>query len=141
LQKKYNNFLIDYFDKIGKQKDKDVYSSTDMSRVFERDRKGYFDFLEAFVRFIGKDQNTTLNLIWSTLVASKLPNGVQYYGSGRSAVKSVNPNKFLEDLSQYYPYICAWKIASIANLTKSAILLDDFSMERAFRKPYYLDIA
>lgn len=125
----YHTFITDYFKKVGKHKDKDVYSSTDMSRVFEKDRSGYLDFLEAFVCFIGKDPNIALNLVYSTLVASKLPNGVQYYGAGRSAIKSVNPNKFLEDLSQYYPYICAWKVATIVGLTKSAILLDDIQGE------------
>lgn len=125
----YQGFFDGYFKKIGKQKEKEVYSATDMSRVFERDRKGYLDFLEAFVSLIGTDKNVTLNLIWSTLVASKLPNGVQYYGVGRSAVKPVSSNKFLDDLSQYYPYICAWKVAAIASLTKSAILLDDLQGE------------
>lgn len=85
----------------------------------------FLNFLESFVISIGTDPNLILNLVWTTLSFDKLPKGVQYYGVGRYAVKTVSPNKFLEDLSQFYPYICAWVVSKRGKIHNTIVLLDD----------------
>jgi hypothetical protein len=125
----YDEFFDSYFRKKKWVRGKGVYSGSDMSRIFERDRAGFLDFLESFVTTVGQNPNVILNLVWTTLSVDKLPNGVQYYGVGRSAVKNVDPNKFLDDLSQYYPYISVWKVATTGGIVNTVVLVDDLQGE------------
>jgi len=87
------------------------------------------EFLESFVINIGTDPSLLLNLVWTTFSFDKLKDGLRYYGVGRYAVKSVDPNKFLEDLSQYYAYVCAWIVSTRGKIYNTAVLLDDLEGE------------
>lgn len=127
--KSYSDFFDDFFKKAKLSREKEVYSGSDLSRIFDRDRMGFLNLLESFIIRIGTDPNVVINMVYTTLSLSKLPNGVQYYGAGRTAVTTVNPNRFLDDLSQYYPYICAWKVSNECQLVNTVVLLDDHQGE------------
>ena len=125
----YDQFFSTFFERKGIKREKNVYSASDISRVFGRDREGFVQFLESLVIKIGTDPNLVLNLVWTTLSVEKLSEGIRYYGVGRYAVKTVSPNKFLADLSQYYPYICAWIVSNRGKIYNTVVLLDDLRGE------------
>jgi hypothetical protein len=81
--------------------------------------------LELFVKAVGQSPNLALNVVYTTLNFSLIPNGVTYYGSGRSSTKKIPPQKFMQDLSQYYPYIVAWKVSKNAGLHGATLHIDD----------------
>jgi hypothetical protein len=47
--KSYGEFFDSFFKKKGTAREKEVYSGSDVSRIFERDRTGFLSFLESFV--------------------------------------------------------------------------------------------
>lgn len=125
----YNNTLDSAFKKYGLGKEKDVYNSCDISELFGPRRDDFLGFLEYFVKTIGNDRNVILNVVYTTLTLALVPNGIPYYGRGRYATKYFPAPKFLSDLSQYYPYICAWIVYKRAGLSRTAIYLDSLQGE------------
>lgn len=127
--KSYGNFLNSSFKKYNLKKEKEVYSSRDISELFGPNRNEFLDFLESFVKKIGNDEEVILNLVYTTLTLKLIPDGVPYYGIGRYAKKIVPVTKFLSDLSQYYPYICAWIVHKRAKMSRTAVYLDNLQGE------------
>lgn len=127
--KSYKDFLNASFKKYGLTKEKEVYSSYDISELFGVDRSNFLECLESFIKKVGNDSEVILNIVYTTLTLGLLPNGVPYYGSGRYAKKNVPVPKFLADLSQYYPYICAWIVSERAKLSRTAVFLDNIQGE------------
>ena len=125
FEKSYNDFFKSTFKKFKLKREKEVYSSRDISELFGPKRDEFLEFLESFVKTIGNDKTVTLNVVYTTLTLRLIPNGVPYYGRGRYATKYFPATKFLADLSQYYPYVCAWIVYKRANLTRMPIYLDN----------------
>jgi len=125
----YDSTLDSAFKKYGLTKEKDVYSSRDISELFGVKRNDFLDFLEYFVKTIGSDKDVILNVVYTTLTIALIPKGVPYYGRGRYATKYFAVPKFLSDLSQYYPYICAWIVYKRAGLTRTVVYLDNLQGE------------
>lgn len=129
FSKSYDDFINSSFKEYGLKKEKEVYSSRDISGLFGPDRSKFLDFLESFVRKVGNDKEVILNIVYTTLTLKLIPQGVPYYGRGRYATKFVPTIKFLSDLSQYYPYICAWIVYKRAKMSRTAVYLDNVQGE------------
>lgn len=129
FEKLYANTIVDLFEKFSLEGNKDVYSSTDISGKFGPNREEFLIFLESFVTMISNDSSVRMNVVYTTLSTSELPQGVMLYGRGRYPRQYVPVPNFLSILSQYYPYICAWIICQRAHFRGRLILLDNMQGE------------
>jgi len=129
FKKSYNELMVSTFKKYGLKKEKDVFSSRDISKLFGSDRIKFLECLESLVAAFGKLDGVTINIVYTTLTLRLIPKGVPCYGKGRYATKYVPSQKFLSVLSQYYPYICAWIVHKRARMSRTAVYLDSLQGE------------
>jgi hypothetical protein len=146
IRVKYDELLQAFFSKRGIAKTKDVFNSVDISTIFGEDRSGFLAFLENFTKTISGLEGVHLNVTFSIINSKYLTNErVQYYGAGRSTVKEVPVMKFIDDLSECYPYVGAWAVTKIAKISGTVVHLDDFqgSMTEAWtelKKQNYIQV-
>ena len=125
----YDEIVNELFEKYSLERYKNVFSSTDISRLFGKNRKEFIDFLENFVIKIITEGKLNLNVVYTTLSISELPDGVTLYGTERFPSKNIPVPEFLRLLSQYYPYICAWIVSKRAQFHGRLVYLDNIQGE------------
>lgn len=125
----YNEVKEELFKKHSLEGSKNVYSSTDISRKFGPNRKEFLEFLESFVTAILNDSSVRMNVVYTTLSTSELPQGVMLYGIGRYQRQYVPVPNFLSIISQYYPYLCAWIVSKRAGFKGKLLMLDNLHGE------------
>jgi len=108
---------------------KSIYSSMDIGRKFGVKRREYSEFMEKFASNIGKESCIKINFIYTTLSPSALPQGIVLYTGSNSTQKIIKVPQFLDLLSQYYPYICAWIITKRARFHGRLIVIDNIQGE------------
>jgi hypothetical protein len=146
IRAKYDELLSAFFSDRGITKTKEVFNSVDISTVFGEDRGGFLAFLENFTREMAGLDGVHLNVTFSMINSKYLTNEkVRYYGAGRSTVKEVSVMKFIDDLSECYPYIGAWAVTNVAKISGTIVHLDDFqgSMTEAWtelKKQHYIQV-
>jgi len=64
-------------------------------------------------------------ILYTTFNTQKLPH-VTYYGHKRTPQQTIKTINFLDDLQQYYCYVCAWKILKEWQFRNCNVLLDSF---------------
>jgi len=129
LERTYDETMQEVFKQANAQKEKTSYSSHELSELFGPRRAEYLNALEYFVQQLGKLSTLRINFVFTVLNTLLLPNGVKYYGYGRSPVKVVTALEFLDDLDAYYPYVCAWKVTKSYKIMGTHVTLDHFRGE------------
>lgn len=127
FEQKYDEFFDKAFVKFNNPKPKVVFNSVDLNRIFGGDYSSYCAFLESFVKEITTVPDLVINVAFS-MINSKLldKDRVRYYGAHNSTVESVPFMKFIDHLTQYYPYIAPWAVQSQAGISGATVHLDDF---------------
>lgn len=126
LKRTYNEAMNEVFRRANTQREKTSYSSHELSELFGPRRNDYLGALEYFVQKLGDVPTLRINIVFTVLNTLLLPQGVKYYGYGRSPVSVVTPLEFLDDLDAYYPYVCAWKVTKSYKITGTRVILDHF---------------
>jgi hypothetical protein len=125
----YDDIIGDLFEKNSLENYKKVYSSSNISFLFGKNRREYYDFIKDFVIELGKEQSININVVYTTLSTSELPDGIDIYGEGRSSIKNIPVPKFLRLLEQYYPYISSWIVTKRASFYGRLVYLDNIQGE------------
>jgi|GEM_PF-1087874 len=129
LNKTYDDFISDLFLKQGVERSRTVYKSYDLrNKLLLSDTSDFINTLKDFyVALLDIDQ-LNIVLFYTTFNTRILPT-VNYYGRSRTPQKDVKTLDFLDDLSQYYDYVCPWKVSKALQLKSCNILLDAFQGE------------
>jgi len=141
FEEKYLEFMKQLFLKRGKQVSRSIYKSFDLGSEFVNNPDEFYEILLEFAKFLN-GEDVEVNIVYTSLFAPKLPNGIKLYGEDR-ANKIVNIPKFIDILGSYYTYVPIWKLDNLGqDLSSSEILLDCFDGEvtRAWRDIESLDI-
>jgi hypothetical protein len=129
LEKLYNDFIADLFSKHGVERGRQVYKSYDLREKLPlMDTFQFVDTLKNFCTLLSDVDYLNIVIFYTTLNTRVLPT-VIYYGQGRTPQKTVNSLDFIDDLQQYYDYICSWKVSKVLQLKGCNILLDSFQGE------------
>ena len=125
---KYDLFLDTLCKKHAIKRERTVLKSVDLARQCGNDRAKYLRTLTEFTSFLGEN-GVHINIVYTYFVLSKLPFGITKYGGDRNPHRKIRTLDFLNELSEYYPYISAWVTSKSAQLRNAIVLLDNFEGE------------
>ncbi len=125
---KYNEAVDSILSSVGVTRTRAVFKSYDFSKFFENDRSGFLSSLSSFVSMLSENE-ININAVFTTFNTQLLPEGIKKYGTGRYPFETKNPLEFLDELTEYYPYVATWKVSKSAFLKNITIHLDSFTGE------------
>jgi len=125
FDEQYDSIIEELFSKYGLIKNKTVFSSSNISALFGKNRREYVEFLQEFIIKLNQIKGLTINIVYTTLSPELLADGIKIYEETRGTPKTVKVPEFLRMISQYYPYLSAWIITKRVSLYKRQILLDN----------------
>lgn len=122
----YHNYFDQLLNRLGIKRERKVYKSYDVAKLFgDNNHEEFLNFLEEFVGKVGST-GIKIHITYSSFNEKLIEKGVKFYGIGKS-VKVVKPAEFINKLSQYFPYICIWKILKKKpSINSSQIYMDSF---------------
>ncbi|MDD5189057.1 MAG: hypothetical protein PHF57_12705 [Methanoregula sp.] len=128
FKKTYTDLTSSVFKTVIEKTHRSVIKSTDINR-YTWNRRDLF--LESLGEFVGNinNSNVIINAVFTTLNPQRLPEQIKIYGADRTPEERVDAIKFLNDLSNYYPYVLTWKVSKAAHLHGADVYLDNFSNE------------
>ncbi len=124
----YDDAINTILNSTGTARDREVLKSYDISKLFENDRSGYLSSLGSFVSVLAENE-ININAVFTTFNTQLLPEGIKKYGTGRYPLETKKPLEFLDELTEFYPYIATWKVSKTAFLKGINLYLDSFTGE------------
>jgi hypothetical protein len=125
----YEDFILGLFSKYKVERSRLVYKAADLREKLPLSNTTRFtNALEEFYTSLLDIKYLSIVIFYTTFNTKKLPN-VTYYGRSRTPTKVVKTLDFLNELSNYYNYICAWKVQKVLSLKSCNIFLDSFEGE------------
>ena len=126
LNKAYDDFISDLFLKHNVEKSRAVYKAYDLrNKLPLSDREDFIDTLREYYISILNIPRLTVVIFYTTFNLRILPT-VTYYGQSSTPHVSVKTLDFINDLSNYYSYICPWKVSKVLQLKACNVLIDTF---------------
>jgi len=126
----YAQNMIALLNKFGLKADRISYCSSALAKKFFDELgagyKEFASFLNSFVESMSED--VAVGVFYATCNTEKYPETVIFtgeYDSGRT--ETIPTIKFLRDwLSQYFDYVCAWKLTKCTKIYRKDFYLDGF---------------
>ncbi len=128
FQPVYDVAINTILSKAGITRTRKVLKSYDLSKVFENNRDEFLSSLGTFVSVLAENE-VTINAVFTIFNTQLLPHGIKKYGTGRYPVEIKKPLEFLDELTEFYPYVTTWKVSKTAFLKNINIYLDSFTGE------------
>jgi hypothetical protein len=129
LNKAYDDFISDLFSKHGVEMSRSIYKSYDLRNKLQLSNiSDFVRTLEEFYKSLLDSVQLHVVIFYTTFNTGILPT-VTYYGRSRTPQKDVKTLDFIDNLSQYYDYVCSWKVSKVLQLRRCNILLDAFQGE------------
>jgi hypothetical protein len=125
FEAEYEEIMTKLFQTFGITKEKRVYASNEIGRLFPPDSEDYANFCLGFTREIMKLKNTKFTFFITTINKSHLKDGkVTINGEYGSSTEDITVEEFIDKMTDSYNVICAWKVMTVMKLRKANIVLD-----------------
>ena len=129
LNKAYDDFIYDLFAKHKVEMSRSIYKAYDLrNKLSLSDTSDFINTLNEFYIMLMDFDKLNIVIFYTTFNTRILPT-VTYYGRSRTPQKNVKTLDFLDALSQYYDYVCPWKVSKVLHLKECTVLLDTFQGE------------
>ena len=123
----YEAIMSELKSQFSLQTDRSVLKSSEMAMMFGQDAIRFSNFCLAFSRKVMALDDLKVTYLVTRINTKWLQDGKVIYGGeyGGPTTKHSVP-EFIDDLSEYYNIVCAWKLSSMLSLRNSVFLLDGF---------------
>lgn len=130
LNKAYEDFISDLFSKHRVERNRAVHKAYDLrDKLKLSNTSDFLKTLEEFYISLLDINRLNIVLFYTTFNTEILPTVTYYCHSTTSKKEEVKTLTFINALSQYYDYVCPWKVSKVLQLEKCNILVDAFQGE------------
>ena len=131
FETEYEEIMTKLFQRFGIVKERRVYASNEIGRLFPPDSEDYANFCLGFTREIMKLKDTKFTFFVTTINKKHLTDGkVTINGEYGSPTENITVEEFIDKTVDSYNVICAWKQMTIMKLRKASIIVDGTSAIR-----------
>jgi len=139
FEAEYEEIMTRLFQKFGITKEKRVYASNEIGRLFPPDSEDYAKFCLGFTREIMKLEDVKFTFFITTINKKYLTDGkVTINGEYGAPTVSITVEEFIDKMTDSYNVICAWKMMSIMKLRRANVILDGTTAIRDCKAWEYL---
>jgi len=127
IEEVYEDFISTQFSSI--PRNRYVYKSSDIREKLSLSSPYRFiNVLGDLYSSLLDIDSLSIVILYTTFNTQKLPH-VTYYGHKRTPQRTIKTINFLDNLQQYYCYVCAWKVLKEWQYRCCDVLLDAFEGE------------
>lgn len=131
FEAEYEEIMERLFEKFKIEKERRVYASSEIGRLFPPDSEEYAKFCLGFTREVMKLKDTKFTFFITTINKKHLTDEmVTINGEYGSPTESITVEDFINKITDSYNVICAWKMMTIMKTHKTNIILDGTSAIR-----------
>lgn len=125
FEEEYDRIMDDLFNQFKLQRTKPVYCSSEIGMTFGPKSPDYENFCIGFMRRIMNVPDVKFSFFFTSINPKYLVDGkVIINGDYGSSTRSVIVDQFIDEISNSYNTICAWKLMEILKISKQNIFID-----------------